>query len=197
MIVAQQKRRESIVEYLLYMWQVEDLIRANQLDMKRIEATIVDRYQVDAEQRQAFYDWWDNLVAMMQSEHKEQSGHLQVVRGLMNDVYNYHLYLLTQPTELPYQNAFQTAWPDLSVLMTKIPDGDKLHHVELALTAMYDYFLLKLQGRLVLADTTNAVMRIGRFMAMLSTKYLAAERELNKELDTNADGTLQAVNTTK
>lgn len=197
MIVAQQKRRESIVEYLLYMWQVEDLIRANQLDMKRIEATIVDRYQVDAEQRQAIYDWWDNLVAMMQSEHKEQSGHLQVVRGLMNDVYNYHLYLLTQPTELPYQNAFQTAWPDLSVLMTKIPDGDKLHHVELALTAMYDYFLLKLQGRLVLADTTNAVMRISRFMAMLSTKYLAAERELNKELDTNADGTLQAVNTTK
>lgn len=197
MIIAQQKRRESIVEYMLYMWQVEDLIRANALDMKRIESTVICKYQVSDEQRKAIYDWWDNLVAMMRNERKEQRGHLQVVVGLMNDVYNYHLYLLTQPTELPYQNAFQTAWPDLSLLAEKIPGGDKLHHIELALTALYDYFLLKLQGRIVLADTTNAVMRISRFMAMLSTKYLAAERELNKEPDTNADGTLNAVNTTK
>ena len=43
MIIAQQKRKESIVEYLLYMWQVEDLIRANQLDMKKIEQTIISK----------------------------------------------------------------------------------------------------------------------------------------------------------
>ena len=33
MIIARQKRKENIAEYLLYMWQVEDLIRANKFDM--------------------------------------------------------------------------------------------------------------------------------------------------------------------
>lgn len=193
MIIAQKKRKENIIEYLLYMWQVEDLIRANGLDMKRIEATVVDRYgNVDEAQRRQIYDWWDNLTEMMRIEKCETSGHLQVTRGLMNDIYNFHLYLLTKPEEAAYQNAFQTAWSDLLALKARIPDGDRMQHVELALTAIYDYFLLKLQGRTVLADTTNAVVRISRAMAILSARYLEAERELDKRPQTNADGTLSA-----
>ncbi|WP_347164130.1 DUF4924 family protein, partial [Parabacteroides merdae] len=36
MIIARRKRKENIAEYLLYMWQVEDLIRANNFDMDSI-----------------------------------------------------------------------------------------------------------------------------------------------------------------
>ncbi len=191
MLIAQKRRKENIIEYVLYMWQVEDLIRANSLDMSKINSTVIAKYAIEDDAlRQQVYDWWDNLTEMMRMEKKEQSGHLQVVRGLMNDVYNFHLYLLTQPDEIPYQNAFKTAWPDLSVLITKIPEGDKLHHVELALTGVYNYFLLKLQGRTTLADTTNAIVRISHFLALLSAKYLKAERELNNQPDTNDDETL-------
>ena len=45
MIIAQQKRKENICEYLLYMWQVEDLIRANHFDMEQIWQHVVSRYQ--------------------------------------------------------------------------------------------------------------------------------------------------------
>ena len=191
MIIAQQKRQENIVEYLLYMWQVENLIRANKLDMSLIDKTIISKYGVEDEaKRKEIYDWWDNLTEMMRLEHKEEGGHLQVSKGLMDDVYNYHLYLLTLNTEIPYQNAFQNAWPDIEALQKKIPNGEKMHHIELALTAIYDYFLLKLQNKLILADTTNAVMRISHFMAILSGKYLKAEKELDKELGINEEGTL-------
>lgn len=44
MIIARRKRKENIAEYLLYMWQVEDLIRANNFDMDSIRRTVVDRY---------------------------------------------------------------------------------------------------------------------------------------------------------
>jgi hypothetical protein len=37
MITASQKRKENIAEYLLYMWQIEDIIRANGLDLAKIE----------------------------------------------------------------------------------------------------------------------------------------------------------------
>ena len=33
MIIAKQKRRENIAEYVLYMWQLEDLIRAYNFDI--------------------------------------------------------------------------------------------------------------------------------------------------------------------
>lgn len=44
MMVAQQKRKENMVEYLLYMWQVEDLIRANGLDIGKIRETLIEQY---------------------------------------------------------------------------------------------------------------------------------------------------------
>lgn len=189
MIIAQQKRKQNIVEYILYMWNVEDLIRANGLDMKRIDENVISKYAIDDQaKRQEVYDWWDNLCEMMRREGKQEGGHLQIISMLANDLYNFHLYLLTQQSEIPYQNAFRTAWPDLSLLMTKIPGGGKMQHILLALTAIYDYYLLKLQGKTVLADTTNAVVRISHFMALLSQKYLKAERELHPEDEVSPDG---------
>ncbi|MBP5365338.1 MAG: DUF4924 family protein [Bacteroidales bacterium] len=191
MIAAQRRRNENIIEYILYMWQVEDMIRANGFDMAKIDETIVSKYtNVDEDTRRQIHDWWDNLLTMMQVEKLEQKGHLKIIQMLMNDVYNYHLYLLTQPTEIPYQNAFQSAWADLSVFEKKIPGGDKMHHIELSITALYEYFLLKVQKKLILADTTNAIVRISRYLNILSNKYLAAEREMKKAAETNADGTL-------
>lgn len=189
MFIAEKKRKESIVEYILYMWNVEDLIRANGLDIKRIDESVISKYGVsDPIMRQQIYDWWDNLCEMMVKEHKEKGGHLQILDMLANDMYNFHLYLLTQPDEIPYQNAFQTAWPDLSLLMTKIKDGDKMQHVLLGLTAIYDYYLLKLQGKTVLADTTNAIVRISHFLSLLSQKYLKAEKELHSDREVSEDG---------
>ena len=47
MIIAQQKRRDNIAEYLLYLWQVEDLLRACSLDIDKVEKAVIDRYDVD------------------------------------------------------------------------------------------------------------------------------------------------------
>ncbi|MDE6400025.1 MAG: DUF4924 family protein, partial [Muribaculaceae bacterium] len=44
MITASLKKRENIAEYLLYMWQIEDLIRANGLDIEKIKSNIIDQY---------------------------------------------------------------------------------------------------------------------------------------------------------
>ena len=57
MIVAQKKRRENIIEYLLYMWQVEDLIRAANVTEEGIENLILPRYQGDEEMLQSIRAW--------------------------------------------------------------------------------------------------------------------------------------------
>ena len=47
MIIASQKRKENIAEYLIYMWQIEDIIRANNLDIERIKENVIDRFNLD------------------------------------------------------------------------------------------------------------------------------------------------------
>ncbi len=41
MIIAQNKIKSDIAGYVLYMWQIEDLIRAAGLDMPTIEAALI------------------------------------------------------------------------------------------------------------------------------------------------------------
>ena len=44
MFISQQLKQKNIAEYLIYMWQVEDLIRANGCDLERIKASVVANY---------------------------------------------------------------------------------------------------------------------------------------------------------
>ena len=44
MFIAKQKRKENIAEYLLYMWQVEDIIRSMNCDIRLIDSNIVSQY---------------------------------------------------------------------------------------------------------------------------------------------------------
>ncbi len=68
MLTAQQKRNENIAEYILYMYQIEDLIRAFQFNFKSIETNLVSQYNVDEKAKQEISNWYKNLVVMMQKE---------------------------------------------------------------------------------------------------------------------------------
>ena len=80
MIIAQKKRKENIAEYLLYMWQVEDLIRAAGVSPEGVEQLLLPRYDVDKEKRAEIRSWYLELIEMMRTEGKVQSGHLDVNR---------------------------------------------------------------------------------------------------------------------
>ena len=51
MIIAEQLRNSNRAEYLLYMWQVEDLIRAYDCNIERIEKEYLSRFQLDDEKK--------------------------------------------------------------------------------------------------------------------------------------------------
>ena len=52
MYIAQHLKAKNIAEYLLYMWQVEDLIRANECDLDKIEQQVIRNYDLPSEQKQ-------------------------------------------------------------------------------------------------------------------------------------------------
>ena len=69
MIIAQQKRKENIAEYLLYMWQVEDMIRANHLDIDKINDNIISPLPIDDNVKAEVKDGFESLIKLMELEH--------------------------------------------------------------------------------------------------------------------------------
>jgi hypothetical protein len=84
-------KEESLVAYLLYMWQVEDIIRANGLDADKIDENYVSRFNLDLQQRAEVKQWYSDLAEMMRSENVAEKGHLQINRNiiiLLTDLHN-------------------------------------------------------------------------------------------------------------
>ena len=92
MFIAKQKRKENIAEYLLYMWQVEDIIRSMNCDIRLIDSNIVSQYP--AQQQDEVHEWWDGLITMMQLENKKTEGHLQINNNILLMLTEVHLELL-------------------------------------------------------------------------------------------------------
>ncbi len=176
MIIAQQKKKENIAEYVLYMWQLEDLLRACQFDSKVIEANIISQFQVTEEVRTKIRDWYGDLIAAMIHENLRTKGHLQVVRNVVEDMNDLHLALMRSPSQIQYNTVFFRTLSFLVEFRAKSKASPDVSDVELALNMMYDILLLRLQHKEISEGTQKAVSQVSQLLAVLSAKY-----KLNEE----------------
>ncbi|WP_439181804.1 DUF4924 family protein [Carboxylicivirga taeanensis] len=170
MIIAQQKKKENIIEYILYMWQVEDLIRANKLDMSLIDKHIITGYKQDENLTLEIREWWANLTEMMRLENKVEKGHLQITINTVNDVNRLHNQLLKAPNEVAYQHLYNSMAASIQEFDNK--SGNSLSNdIEICLTAIYSAFLLKLKQQQVSEQTSQAIKNFSRLLSLLAKKY--------------------------
>lgn len=111
MIIAKQKRKENIAEYLLYMWQVEDLIRANHFDIDSIRRTVISQYDQPDEVKEEIARWYEELIEMMRSEGVMEKGHIQLNKNVIITLTDLHLRLLKSPKEMIYGAAYYKTLP--------------------------------------------------------------------------------------
>lgn len=170
MIISQQKRRENIVEYLLYMWQIEDLIRANQLDMDRIRQMLLNQYIQSEEEKQQMIQWYEELIDMMRSEGVTVQGHLQINKNVLITLTDLHLGLLKDSQETVYGALYYQTLPHIIQLRSK-SGGTEMPELETCFTALYGYLLLRLQKKEVHAETLEGVKHIYALLYFLAEKY--------------------------
>ena len=170
MIIAKQKRKENIAEYLLYMWQVEDLIRANHLDMEAIRRTVVERYGQPEEVKEEIACWYEELIEMMRSEGVQEKGHIQLNKNVIITLTDLHLRLLKSPKEMIYSAAYYKTLPFIVQLRAK-SGGEDLPELETCFNAIYGFLLLKMQGKAISPETMVGMKQISSFLALLAEKY--------------------------
>lgn len=169
MYISKQLREQSISEYLLYMWQVEDLIRANGCDIDKIEHSVVTAYNLPEAQHAELTEWYANLVEMMRLERVEQSGHLQINKNVIISLADLH-YRLMHSQKFPfYQAAYYKALPFIVELRAK--GGQEKSELENCFDALYGVWMLRLQRKEVGKETAAAVADIVKFVGLLSDYY--------------------------
>ena len=179
MIIAKRKRKENIAEYLLYMWQVEDLIRANRFDMDSIRRTVIAHYAQPASVKEEIAQWYQELIDMMRSEGVMEKGHIQLNKNVIIALTDLHLRLLRSTKEMVYGATYYKTLPYIVQLRAK-SGGEELPEIETYFNALYGYLILKMQRKEVSAETMEAIKQITAFLALLSEKYRA---DMNNELD--------------
>lgn len=177
MIIASQKRRENIAEYLLYMWQIEDIIRANGLDIDKIRQNVIDRYEnlTDA-QRKEMTEWYESLIDMMRREGVEKKGHLQINRNIIISLVALHQALLSDPTFADYSAEFYRTLPYIVELRAKSGD-EKSGEIETCFNALYGMLIMRLQQKEITPETGQAIKQISRFIALLAHKFQLDEED--------------------
>lgn len=175
MFVAQELRKKSIAEYLLYMWQVEDIIRAYGCSLPVIKKQYIERFNFSEEQKNEELDWFGNLIRMMNEEGKRESGHLNINKVILKDVIDLHGMLL-QSSKFPYYNSeYYKVLPFIVELRNK---GDKdINEIETCLDALYGVMMLRLQKKEITPETERAVKEITIFIGMLSDYYIKDRTE--------------------
>lgn len=169
MFVARKKRKENIAEYILYMFQVEDLIRAFKFDMKLIEEQLVSRYDVDDNQYDEIVGWYANLVAMMIKEGAADAGHMQFLTNLINDLNEFHLKVIKEQASPEYIGFFNSNIGLINEFRLK--GNASANDVEICLNGIYGYLLLKIQNKDISEGTEQAVKQFGKLMGLLSAMY--------------------------
>ena len=110
MDIAKAKRRENIAEYILYLWQLEDLLRALQFSPEAIFSTLVaPRRDIAEEQKHVFLLWYLDLANLLRQEGKEEKGHLEHTLHLIRDLHDLHLQLLKLPAGEHYRRTYAAA----------------------------------------------------------------------------------------
>lgn len=142
-------KKNNIAEYILYLWQIEDYLRA---------------FPQQAESNQELQD----LLNMMRQENIMEHGHLQLAQNALRELEELHDDLLEQ--EATYRAAMIQLTPSLNLLKAKT-DRPTMSNIEACLTLLYQIMLLKLQKRPISSETELVQKQVTQLLQYLSKTY--------------------------
>ena len=189
MLVAKELRKKSIAEYLLYMWQIEDIIRAYQCSLTKIRKEYIDKFNYTDAQKDEEEDWFGDLLRMMNQEGCRENGHLQINKVIMQSLNELHAQLLTS-SKFPFYSAeYYRVLPFIVELRGKTKQvADRmarkneanlkeiaanlgLSEIETCFDVLYGVMMLRLQKKEISRETETAVKEITTLIGMLSDYY--------------------------
>lgn len=149
-----KSKSDNIAEYILYLWQMEDYLRA---------------FPEQAEATPELHE----LNEMMHREGIMNGGHLPLANNALNEMEELHRSLLEE--DAMYRAAVIRLTPQLNLLKAKT-DRPTMSDIEACLVLLYQIMMLRLQKKEISLQTAGVQQQATQLLQFLSKTYYANSR---------------------
>ena len=168
MTIAESKQAENVIEYVLYMWNMEQLHRSLGFDIEGIQAYLGNALGDGAKEEEL--EFHRNLRKKMIAQGIEAKGHLYELNEIMVELFYLHNTLINLMKDHKYISAFEPC--EAAIKDFRKRSSDTLNNdIEAMLTALFGYLSLKLGGKEVHPATQEAIDLFSKSLALLAVKY--------------------------
>lgn len=173
--LADKKKKENIGEYIIYMYQMEDLLRSYQFNMEEVKQYVISHYPVDEAEKAAIYQWFEALATTMQQENLQEQGHLSATQDIVDQLAAIHWQLLKEDKE--YFALYHQAKPHIINSILAAEGRDMGHEIQLCLNGIYGLLLCRLTGKKLDKEQEDAAQAFGGVLSYLNLVYLQREQQ--------------------
>jgi Domain of unknown function (DUF4924) len=167
--VADRKKAEHIGEYLIYMYQMEDLIRSYQGNMEDIFTYVISHYPVPEDEKLEIKAWFAALTAQMREENLLEKGHLKSLQEIVSNLLDLHYHLLK--SNAGYVQTYHQVKPHLLEAIEAAGVEDVGNEVQICLNGVYGLLLCRLLGKKVSDRQLQAAEAFGNVLGQLAFYY--------------------------
>ena len=170
MIILEQKKQTNIAEYVILMYQIEDMVRAYKFDISLIEKQIIAPQAPSQSIHNEMKNWYLGLIKEMKSRGLENKGHAYELNEVMAELVYLHMTLHDAVKDIKYTTLFNSAKEHIEAFRKKSDLGE-IHPVEVCFQALYMKLLMKLQKKEISAATEEAFDAMRILVAYIGKAY--------------------------
>ena len=170
MLSQKQKKKENIVEFILYLWHLEDIVRSFNFDLELILEKLVLPYTEDEKVIKENQEWYATFIGGMEEMEVTEKGHSKEAEEALKELSYLHQALLNVFQDKNYMGLYDKAFPNIQEL-GKRADREITDEVELCLTGLYGVMTLKLHKKGISEETRTAAATFSEMLAYLAKKY--------------------------
>lgn len=168
MTIAENKKKNNISEYIIYMYQTEDLIRAYDFNMDEIRDYVIKHFPVDDSEKEAIAKWYFDVREQMIQEKIQEKGHLSYVNKIAAELGEMSKQLLK--SDQTYRQIYDRAKIHINKNM-ELAQGAVQDPIQVCLNAIYGLLLLRMNGKQVDESLKEGINAFGEVLSYLSYKY--------------------------
>lgn len=172
MTIAERKKQNNIAEYIIHMYQSEDLIRAFECDMEKMKEYVLKHIPGSDEEKSELTDWYSNLLDNMKKEGILEKGHLNETQKIIGQLDQLKSKLNENDEEFgKIYNEAEAAIKE----MLELAEGKITSEVQICINGVYGLLLAKINGREVPDEFKASLEHFGNVLSYLSYKYNQGE----------------------
>ena len=170
MLIANQKKKENIAEYVLYMFQVETIIRSFNLEIEDVFELYICQMTSIPEAREDVKSWYVEIIEEMKEKDLKEKGHTALVHETMDEMTFLHNTLLTSLEDTEYQEIHTEVGPFVQELRDK-SGSQGMSDIEICLTGLFGKLTLNIQKKEISEETAIAFDGFTKLLIILSNRY--------------------------